>query len=175
MVEKWVKTEWVVPRLGCYFIPEAEGTNELPAWPLDGRAVALYWRSMHEELARRTMRRAEAFPGPDAAPDAHVRAHEWRYGQKIEIKVLESIMDLFHRLLAPGEKVCAAECAHAAGGMPPEVIKRYLDSLDAREADLKRRLATTPYGQVYEDYMDERDAIRRWRARLVDLLEAGNR
>lgn len=172
MVEKWVKTEWVVPRLGCYFIPEAEGTNELPAWPLDGRAVALYWRSMHEELARRTMRRAEAFPGPDAAPDAHVRAHEWRYGQKIEIKVLESIMDLFHRLLAPGEKVCAADCAHAKQGMPPEVLKRYLDSLDARLAILRERLRSTLSGQLREDYLDEQAAIQRWRKALVELQAA---
>src|SRR5690606_32361061 len=63
---EWVKTEWVVPRMGFYFLPEAEGENEVPERPLDGRKVAKYWREMHEERGARKKRRQEAFPGPEA-------------------------------------------------------------------------------------------------------------
>lgn len=169
---EWVKTEWVVPRMGFYFLPEAEGENEVPERPLDGRKVAKYWREMHEERGSRKKRRQAAFPGPEAPAHRHASAHKWRYMQKIEVKVLESIMDLFHRLLAPGEKVCAADCAHAKQGMPPEVLKRYLDSLDARLAILRERLRSTLSGQLREDYLDEQAAIQRWRKALVELQAA---
>lgn len=169
---EWVKTEWVVPRMGFYFLPEAEGENEVPERPLDGRKVAKYWREMHEERGARKKRRQAAFPGPEAPAHRHASAQEWRYMQKIEVKVLESIMDLFHRLLAPGEKVCAADCAHAEQSMPPEVLKRYLDSLDARLAILRERLRSTLSGQLREDYLDEQAAIQRWRKALVELQAA---
>lgn len=165
----WVKTEWVVPREGGYSLPEAEGENELPGSPLDRRRVSRYWRLMHRELACRTRRRRKAFPKQDAPAHAHSSAHQWRYGQKIEIKVLESIMDLFHRLLAPGEKVCAMECSHAPRGMPPEVVKRYLDSLDAQLRKIEGNLEKSLSGQYREDQLDEQAAIRKWRRALVAI------
>src|SRR5690606_33464205 len=134
---------------------------------LDGRQVAQYWRQMHEELGSRNRRRDAAFPEADAPAYKHASAHQWRYSQKIEIKVLESIMDLFHRLLAPGEKVCAVDCAHAEQGMAPETIKRYLDSLDARLTILGERLRSIHSGQVREGYLDELASLRRWRKALV--------
>lgn len=106
---------------------------------------------MHEELGSRRKRRQGAYLGPEAPAYQHESAHQWRHGQKIGIKALESIQDLFHRLLAPGERVCAAECAHAEQGMAPEIVKKYPDSLDARLAILKERLRSTSHGQVYED------------------------
>lgn len=172
----WVKTEWVVPRMGGYFIPEREGGNELPEAALDRRRVARYWRLMHLELACRTKRRKKAYPAQTAPGHVHDSAQRWRYGQKIEVKVLESVMDLFHRLLAPGEKVCAIPCSHAKRGIAPEVVKRYLDSLDARLQIIKDRLhSIPPYGQHHEDLLDEQGSIRRWRRTLVSIQAVPNR
>lgn len=157
---EWVKTEWVVPRMGFYFLPEAEGENEVPERPLDGRKVAKYWREMHEERGARKKRRQAAFPGPEAPAHRHASAQKWRYTQKIEVKVLESIMDLFHRLLAPGGEglrggLCARKAGNAAGGPQevPRLARRAaghppgeapLDALGAASGGLPRRAGRNP-------------------------------
>src|SRR5690606_33775356 len=131
--------------------PRSQGRKRGAGACARGRAGGADWRRMHEELGSRRKRRQGAYVGPEAPAYQHESAHQWRHGQKIGIKALESIQGLFHRLLAPGEKVCAAECAHAEQGMAPEIVKKYPDSLDARLAILKERLRSTSHGQVYED------------------------
>lgn len=80
----WVKTEWVVPRMGGYFIPEREGGNELPEAALDRRRVARYWRLMHLELACRTKRRKKAYPA-QTAPGPQIAVAGGALGVEVEL------------------------------------------------------------------------------------------
>jgi hypothetical protein len=128
-------------------------------------------------VGRRERREAAAKAVDDAREEGDTaRAQSavvWRYGQKIEIKSAEAVLDLVHRVIEPTAPfLCDEHCAHVRGGASPEQVKRVLDALDVVIAARRATWKDTPYGHVcYEDLQDEFGVYARWRREFAALIE----
>ena|GEM_PF-1632128 len=141
MVE-FVKTQWEIPRIGSYYVPEVPPGRSDPGPALDGDAARRLWEETlgrHQELVER--RRSLLRVGMEALPEK-VSPSLLRRLLTLEIKCIEAALDLLHRIVAPGERVCGHACPHLASGVSPEQAGRYLhslrDAIDRLEGQLRR-------------------------------------
>ncbi|MCI0572060.1 MAG: hypothetical protein L0Y66_15000, partial [Myxococcaceae bacterium] len=126
--------------------------------------LARFWRDSVERHAYRVAKRNE--PG---------RRSDYRYECKIEIKKYEEVLELLHRIIAPGVAVlCGVECEHVAGGASPEQLKRFLDSMDADLAKIEKLWSTASGSRVWEDLDIERDVVD-GRIRELEALISGSK
>lgn len=156
----------------AYKLAEAAGENPADL-ATDGAALARYWRDLVEYCAGKMERRSAA---AREIGEAHARGeggreveiHRWSYGQKIEIKTAEQVLELLHRILAPAAPfVCDERCAHVRAGATAGQVKRFLDSIDAAVADRRRQLEHAGGSPCFEDLHDELYVLGRWRHALV--------
>lgn len=137
-----------------HHMQELPWKNPLPARGLSGAALAGYWSWAYEVRAKR---KAQLETKRDDWSESYRR---WRKERWTQIGMLEGILDLLHRVLAPDAPFCGQGCTHLEDGLGPEQAKRFIDSLDAFRAiteyeseenytaeyacsEMKRRLAET--------------------------------
>lgn len=162
-----------LPRLGGYSIKPCDGANA-PGTTLSGEALSTWWRELVEYCVGERARRRAAAKEVDAAWASGTPAGsiiQWRYGMKIEIKSAEAVAALLHGIIAPEARfLCDDRCPHVRAGASGAQVKRFLDSVDAEVADLRRRFKACAYDHpCYEDLQDEFGIYERWRDRLIKL------
>ena len=160
----------VVNRTGSYEIGiVAKGGMPLPSGPLAGSELTAYWAGLIDWWLDKQGIRKSATDGMLAGSHS---ALLHRYSLKIDIKSIEAVMALAHRILVPGEKVlCAYRCLHVAKGMTAVQAKEFIDSLDAAIEELTTRIRGTSHW-TDEDLEDERDIYRGGGERFMEVLRA---
>jgi len=130
-------------RLGFYRLEERPWTNPMPPRGATGEEVRRLWLKLLRYHAEQLELRNGRCSGP-CDPVSHV---VWRYGQKIDIKVHESVIELLHRILASDAPfLCAHDCPHVDAGAAPDQLRRFLDTLDARAAYCREEARGAPLG-----------------------------
>jgi hypothetical protein len=168
-----------LPLVVAYRLDEVAGAN--PAGlTVGGEALARYWGELVEYCVGKIARRQAAAKAIDEAyargdPRGATSIGQWRYGQKIEIKAAEMVLELLHRIVAPDAPfLCDDRCPHVRAGATAGQVKRFLDSLDARVARCRDLLRDCRHDHpCWEDYRNEIYVFERWRRALVEAGGAG--
>ena len=148
-------------RLGFYRIDEKPWTNPLPPRGATGEELRQFWLN----LLRYHREQFELRDRPCACGGETASHLEWKYGQKIDIKVHESVVELLHRILVPEAPfLCNQCCAHVAAGASPEQLRRFVDAIAARAALCRENAKQTSlYGTYEKDAAEEAEIMRECR------------
>jgi hypothetical protein len=133
-----------------------------------------YWVDLVSSVMQRFEARERAMAATHApdAPAEHFEAGvRYCYSAKIEIKTAESVVALLHEIVAPAATfVCDESCRHLSLGATAEQAKRYVDSLQARIAEVEEDHCRTPVAHpCYEDQLDELGVYQKWLERFEAL------
>ena len=156
----------------AYKLSEVAGENPADL-AIAGAALARYWRDIVEYRVGKVERRHAAARAIDEAEargegGRAVEVRRWSYGQKIEMKAVEQVLELLHRILAPAAPfLCDERCAHVRAGATAGQVKRFLDAIDAAVANGRWQLEHTRSSTCFEDLHDELYVLGRWRHALV--------
>jgi hypothetical protein len=154
-------------RLGTYRIEEKPWTNTAPSRGATGEELRRFWLKLLRYHADQLELRHRPCECGGNSP-SHV---QWKYGQKIEIKVHESVIELLHRIIAPGAPfLCDHACPHVDKGATPEQLRRFLDSIDAHAALCRENAehGHSMYGTYEQDQAEEAEIMGECRRHLEE-------
>ena len=166
-------------RRGDYEVRERSWTNPLPIRGISAEQLTEFWLSIVGAVGgqiasrERTLKRmddAEARGDIASVQSGRVVA----YAGKQEIKEIEAIAALLHKILAPAAPfLCDGSCGHVAAGATPRQAKRFLDSLDGEIARVRDVHAKTECSHpCFEDEREELAILGQWRSCWAKRIEA---
>lgn len=112
----------------AYYLQELPWKNPLPERGLSGAELSDFW-AWADSVRMQRKRQLQA-----SRHDRSESYRRWCRERWTQIGMLEAILDLLHRILAPGTAFCGQDCSHLQAGLSPAQAKRFLDALDAFRA-----------------------------------------
>lgn len=166
-------------RMGNYEIKRvSKGPTPLPASGVSGPEASRLWAGLVERWLERRGFRLKAIDDLQAAEQGGDRGSIYtatlvKYSNKITIKSIEAVLELFHRVAAPEVKdLCDHRCPHLAQGLAPAQVKQIVDSLQAALARIDDWLKVPSLSDdERSDSYDERGEYTRGLEALQALLD----